>query len=112
MSENNVVKLPRCTCAEVYGEDPRCTMHGNATQWAIVNTTPEEWQDQAVNSLETIDMMDGKLAALRADKATIKARGDRLAAVLMRIMNIADGEEGNAFIAEICDEALTEWRKL
>lgn len=27
----------RCTCMEVYGEDPACVVHGRGTKWAEEN---------------------------------------------------------------------------
>ena len=59
-------ELAACSCAEVYGEDPRCARHGFATAWRLSNTTPEEWQQIAVEGIDTIDMLDTKITALRA----------------------------------------------
>jgi hypothetical protein len=50
----------RCTCAEVSGEDPRCKLHGIATDWALENMFVNDWQACAVDLLETVDMMDAK----------------------------------------------------
>lgn len=37
-----------CTCLEVYGEDPDCTLHGVATDWAVENTMPLDWQQYVI----------------------------------------------------------------
>lgn len=38
----------RCTCAEAFGEDPNCTLHGVETAWALENMLPSEWQTQVI----------------------------------------------------------------
>lgn len=49
MSEvRNVAANDRCTCAECYGEDPGCALHGVETDWALTNTLPEEWQSMVL----------------------------------------------------------------
>lgn len=47
----------RCTCAEVCGENPECTLHGVETRWALANTSPEDWQEQVLDLRRSHDEM-------------------------------------------------------
>lgn len=59
------VPVGGCTCMEIDGEDPDCSLHGLTTPWALENLTAEEWQEAVVKLhgratelrrvLETID---------------------------------------------------------
>lgn len=55
----------RCTCAEVYGEDPDCVLHGVETDWALENTLPDDWQNQVLEQRHIIKSLTRDLAEAR-----------------------------------------------
>lgn len=64
-----------CTCFEAHGEDPKCVFHGTATQWALENTTPENWQSQVLEQAQIIADLECKAdAAISVMEAQLLVR--------------------------------------
>lgn len=65
----------QCTCLEVHGENPNCTLHGEGTTWALENTLPSEWQER------NVELAEEKAALARSLKATAEAAAEHLQTV-------------------------------
>ncbi len=70
----------RCTCMEVHGEDPNCSLHGIATAWALENTLPSEWQTCAIEAAdqlsalrERVEALEGALSDTQSTLSAVKA---------------------------------------
>ncbi|MGN6290365.1 MAG: hypothetical protein ACTHNA_14015 [Sphingopyxis terrae] len=63
---SEVTQAALCTCAEVFGEDPNCPLHGVETEWAVLNTTGDEWRDQIIEARKVIADLEAQVARLTA----------------------------------------------
>lgn len=57
-----------CTCMEIFGEDPRCAMHGLETTWAAENVEGECWQESYLRR----DFHRARLAELEAENEALR----------------------------------------
>lgn len=78
----------RCTCMEVYGEDQNCSLHGIATEWALENTLPSEWQNNALEAADELTALRERLGA--ADKALYDGLVKASGACGLRISRLTD----------------------
>lgn len=49
---------PKCSCMEVYGEDPRCFLHGKGTEWAKANPDICTWAEERATSSARISTLE------------------------------------------------------
>lgn len=66
MDKVEVVALPVCSCAEVFGENPDCVRHGVATEWALENILPSDWQEMVLGYRRELTASEPLLAQARA----------------------------------------------
>lgn len=63
----DLIELPqRCTCAEVHGEDPNCALHGVATEWALENILPRDWQEMVLEQAAELEKLAPLAISLQA----------------------------------------------
>lgn len=63
----DLIAMPeRCTCAEVHGEDPNCALHGVATEWALENILPRDWQEMVLEQAAELEKLAPLAISLQA----------------------------------------------
>lgn len=77
--------IERCTCAEVWGEDPECALHGTATAWALENTLPSQWQELVA---EMADVHKSTSETLEACRASLTATAEACAEHVLTITRL------------------------
>jgi len=65
VSTPSASELSACTCAEAYGENPECPMHGRGTEWAKENPDIAEIFQHSVDQAKRIEELEEERDHLR-----------------------------------------------
>lgn len=85
----DLIELPqRCTCAEVLGEDPNCALHGVATEWALENILPRDWQEMVLEQAAELEKLDPLAISLQATAEAAAHSTSELTALRERVAEL------------------------
>lgn len=100
----DLIAMPeRCTCAEVHGEDPNCALHGVATEWALENILPRDWQEMVLEQAAELEKLAPLAISLQATAEAAAHSASELTALRERV---AELEAQLANRSETNDEGL------
>ncbi|MBL9070219.1 MAG: hypothetical protein JNM03_09535 [Sphingopyxis sp.] len=97
----DLIELPqRCTCAEVLGEDPNCDLHGVATEWALENILPRDWQEMVLEQAAELEKLAPLAISLQATAEAAAHSASELTALRERVAEL----EGALYDIAHCHE--------